>query len=202
MDYISRIDGKIITVEVSQHNINGIMLSGGLDSAVMMALIIMAGTTNIQTFTIDKSDGSHTNASRVIHHFNTKFGLSIPSTILVGDPTVHHSIQGATAVKDIIANHSVGLLFNALNRNPPELNNLPSAPKRTTKSPIEMLKLPFVDLYKTHIVDLMYQIGHEDLVDITHSCTEQSVGRCNMCWQCLERKWAFNELNKVDTGTQ
>lgn len=165
-------------------------------------MLIMAGITNIQPFTIDKYDGSHVHANKVISHFNLKFGIIIPPTILVGDPNVHHSIQGSTAVKDIITNHRVGMIFNALNRNPPELGSLPSAPKRTTKSPIKILKLPFVDIYKTHILDFMYQLEQTELMNITHSCTERDIGRCNICWQCQERQWAFNELNKLDEGTK
>ena len=191
-----------INIHVNREMVCGIMLSGGLDSAVLLAMMIKAGITNVQPFTINKIDGSLGHATRVVDYFNVKFGLSIPATILVGDPTVHHSLQGRIAVNDIIANYGIDLLFNALNRNPPLLDALPNAPKRTSRSPIEMLKLPFVGMYKTHIIDFMYQIEETNLMNITHSCTEQVYGRCNICWQCQERQWAFSQLNKIDTGIQ
>lgn len=202
MVFVSKIDGTEVYIHIDQTMRYGIMLSGGLDSAVLLAMIIKAGITDIQPFTIDKSDGSHSHANRVIRYFNTLFSIGIPETILVGDPRLHHSIQGRSAVIDILSNYDVDLLFNALNRNPPLLDGLPSAPKRTTREPNKILKLPFVDIYKTHILDFMYQVGQTELMNITHSCTEQSLGRCNICWQCKERQWAFNELNKLDEGTQ
>jgi len=55
-------------------------------------------------------------------------------------------------------------------------------------------------LYKHNILEFMYAGNQEDLIDITHSCTEQQVGRCNQCWQCTDRAWAFKQLDKTDTG--
>jgi len=55
-------------------------------------------------------------------------------------------------------------------------------------------------LYKHNILEFMYAGNQEDLIDITHSCTEQQIGRCNKCWQCTERAWAFKQLDKTDTG--
>lgn len=201
MIYTSNIDGKQIIIDIS-HNIKcGIMLSGGLDSAVLLYLLYANGVRNIQTFTIDKADGSAFHAGRVVDHFNQKFIININSPILVGDPTVHHSLQSRTALDDILTNYNVDLIYNALNTNPPGLTNLSGAPKRATSAPPRVV-LPFIDLYKTHIIDLMYELKQEDLLNVTHTCTEQNMGRCGTCWQCGERAWAFSQLNKTDTGTQ
>jgi 7-cyano-7-deazaguanine synthase in queuosine biosynthesis len=92
-------------------------------------------------------------------------------------------------------------LFIGINQNPPELDSLPGAPDRDKKSNDPKIIFPFVDMYKDQILQLMYENDQEDLIDITHSCTEQQVGRCNRCWQCQERAWAFRRHNKQDTGT-
>jgi hypothetical protein len=179
----------------------GILLSGGLDSAILLYLLVNANTKiQIQPFTIAKSDGAYLYADPVIEHFNQKFNLSIPKTIVVGDPTVYHRLQSTTAVKDIFEKHSVDYLYIGINQNPPELANLDGAPKRDTKSNDPRIIFPFVDLYKHNILEFMYAHGQEDLADITHSCTEQPFGRCNNCWQCTERQWAFKQLDKTDTG--
>jgi 7-cyano-7-deazaguanine synthase in queuosine biosynthesis len=201
MIYTSELDGKQIEITIDKNIKYGIMLSGGLDSAVLLYLLYINGATNIQPYTIDKADGSSMYASRVVEHLNRKFGIRLPLPILVGDPSVHHSLQSRTALTDIFTNYSVDLLFNALNKNPDEMNELPGAPKRATSAPPKVV-LPFVDLYKTHIIELMYELGQEDLLNVTHSCTEQSIGRCGECWQCQERAWAFKQLSKQDTGTQ
>jgi len=180
----------------------GILLSGGLDSAILLYLLVSVNPTiKIQPFTIAKTDGAYLYADPIIDHFNNKFKLSIPKTIVVGDPTVHHRQQSTTAVKEIFASYPVDFLFIGINTNPPELALLPGAPKRDTKSDNPKIIFPFVDMYKDQILDLMYKYQQEDLATITHSCTEQQIGRCNQCWQCTERAWAFKQLDKQDTGT-
>jgi hypothetical protein len=179
----------------------GIMLSGGLDSAILLYLLInQEPLIKIQPFTIDKTDGASRYADLLINHFNKKFSLSISKTIYVGDPTVHHRSQSTTAVIDIFNNHPVDQLFIGINQNPLELNHLPGAPNRDKKSKDPRIIFPFVDLYKTDIIKIMIKHGQEDLMSITHSCTEQSIGRCNKCWQCTERAWAFKKLAKEDIG--
>ena len=103
-------------------------------------------------------------------------------------------------MREIFEKYPVDYLYIGLNQNPPELANLNGAPIRSTSSPDSRVLLPFVDLYKHNILEFMYADNQEDLIDITHSCTEQSVGRCNKCWQCTERAWAFKKLDKIDTG--
>jgi hypothetical protein len=179
----------------------GILLSGGLDSAILLYLLVSVNSEiKIQPFTIAKTDGAYLYADPIIEHFNRKFNLSIPRTIVVGDPTVHHRLQSTTAVTDIFEKHPVDYLYIGINQNPPDLANLPGAPLRATKSPDPKILFPFVDLYKHNILQFMYDANQEDLVDITHSCTEQQLGRCNQCWQCTERAWAFKQLDKQDIG--
>jgi hypothetical protein len=179
----------------------GIMLSGGLDSAILLYLLINQDPTiKIQPFTINKTDGASKYANPLIDHFNKKFSLSIPKTIYVGNPAVHHRSQSTTAVIDIFNNFPVDQLFIGINQNPPELTNLPGAPQRDKKSKDPRIIFPFVDLYKTDIIKIMIEHGQEDLMGITHSCTEQKDGRCNQCWQCTERAWAFKKLAKEDIG--
>jgi hypothetical protein len=179
----------------------GILLSGGIDSAVLLYLLLKEyPNIDLQPFTIPKSDGAIMYAPMIVKHFNKKFDLTIPDTIAVGDPTVHHRLQSKTAVNEIFQKYAIDFLFIALNQNPPELNNLPGAPFRSRKSINPKVLLPFVDLLKTDILSMMFEYNQEDIAEITHSCTEQQVGRCGNCWQCTERAWAFSKLNKQDTG--
>lgn len=181
----------------------GILLSGGLDSAILLALILKYyPNINIQPFTIPKHDGASLYVNNIIAHLNNKCNTSIGNTIYVGNPNVYHRLQSTTAIMDIFKNHSIDFIFNALNKNPQELENVNGAPNRIKKSEHPRFILPFVDLTKDKILSMMYDHNLEDLIDITHSCTEQQTSRCNKCWQCQERQWAFKQLNKIDTGTK
>jgi len=179
----------------------GIMLSGGLDSAILLGLLVLENKNiDIQPFTIPKTDGAILYADSVIEYINSKFNVRIPKTILVGDPTVYHRLQSKTAVKEIFQEQSIDVLFIAINKNPEELNDLPGAPRRDIRSNNSKIVFPFVDLLKTDIVKMAIENNLEDLFDITHSCTEQQIGRCSLCWQCTERSWTFKKLNLLDSG--
>ena len=181
----------------------GILLSGGIDSAILCYLLIKSEPKiRLQPFTIPKVDGAYLYADPIIDHFNKKFNLTIPRTIKVGDPTLHHSQQGRSAMTEINRHYkSIDVIYNALNSVPIELQD-GRHPIRATKEPFEKAKFPFMDMFKDQILQIMYDEEQTDLIDLTHSCTEQTHGRCNVCWQCGERIWAFNKINKVDTGTK
>lgn len=190
-------------IEIDKKLNYGILLSGGLDSAILLYLIIKhEPKINIQPFTIPKKDGAILYANPLIEHFNKKFNLKIPFTITVGNPLIYHRLQSTSAVKDMFDNYKIDRLFIGINQNPPELEHIKGAPLRDKKSNNFRILFPFIDSYKDNILQIMYDEGQEDLIDITHTCTEKDIGRCNVCWQCQERAWAFSKLNRLDTGTR
>lgn len=202
MLYKSRLDGKEVVIEASPDRRYGILLSGGLDSSVLFYMILKAyPDIDIKAFTIDKADGSKIYAQKVVDYINKTFKRRIPDPILVGNPNLTHNVMNVSATIDILQHNKADILFNAVNQHPPEL--AAGAPRRTTGSDNVNIRtaLPFVQLYKTHTIDFMYQFGQEELMNITHSCTEQPQGRCGVCWQCKERSWSFEHLGQKDTGT-
>jgi len=180
---------------------NGILLSGGLDSAVLLYLLIKDNKNlKIQPFTIPKKDGAYLYADPILDFYNKKFNLDIPRTIKVGDPNAHHSQQNISAVTEIFTNYQIDKIFIAINAIPEELKNYPGAPQRAKKSSDYRIVFPFVNLIKNEILSIIFEHNLKELIPLTHSCTEQTVGRCNICWQCTERKWAFNQINEIDIG--
>lgn len=191
---------KLLSFRIDLNKKYGLMLSGGLDSAILLGYLLQVNSKiNIQCFTIPKHDGAALYANNIISFFNNRFKTEIKNTEFVGDPDVFHRLQSTIAVKEIFEKFEIDILLNALNRIPEELNS-PSAPLRNKKSDHPKILLPFVDYLKTDIIQLAFDIGLEELFRITHSCTEEKLTRCNQCWQCKERAWAFSKLNKIDTG--
>lgn len=201
--YKSRLDAQRVSIEIDPMLNYGILLSGGLDSALLLFLLIKSELNiKIQPFTIPKFDGSVLYANPIIEHFNKNFDVNIPRTIVVGDPTGHHSLLNKIATRQIFSNYKIDILFNALNKVPNELMLDNSYPRRPSSSTDKKVVLPFIELFKTHIVDFMFEYEQQELMKLTHSCTEERFRRCKVCWQCKEREWAFSQLGQIDQGNR
>ena len=179
----------------------GVMVSGGLDSAVLLYLLIkkLHNGNNIQPFVIPKFDVSEVFANGVIDYYNKMLLINLPNPIRVGNPELFHRDMSRSAVKEILDFHECDTIFNGLNRVPDVLVNEHS-PVRETQE-YERIKFPFLEYLKTDIISIMFEHKLDKLMDITHTCTESIDVRCGKCWQCQERKWAFDQLGILDTGT-
>lgn len=207
----SRIDQTEISIDTKPGIKYGIMLSGGIDSAILFYLILFDArekniTVDIQPFSTIKYDESYTYVNNIIDYLNKEFNVDIPYTILVGNPDAHHSVQSIVSALEIKKKYpDIQMMFNGLNQNPPPPFDLSRwgegrYPNRIKSPPTSRDLMPFISLYKNHIIDLVFQYSQEYLFEITHTCTEQTKGRCLQCFQCNERLWAFEFLKKQDPG--
>jgi hypothetical protein len=208
MNFISVVDGQSIEVNADPTKKYGIFLSGGIDSAILLAAlvkdsVIKGFTLDIQPFTIPAQSGASPAPHKVIDYINQHFDVSIPPTIFVGDITQHHSKLTKYAFGQVIQLHpEIDMIFMGLNQNPPPpfVSKAGLFPNRAKESNHVKLELPFIKLYKNHVIDIMFQLGVEKLSELTHSCTEQSKRRCNSCFACDERQWAFDTIGRTDSS--
>jgi hypothetical protein len=201
----SKLSNISFSIETCSSKNYGIMLSGGLDSAVLLSLLLQEDRNiMIQPFSILKHDHSYKYVNPIIEYFNEQFEINIPKTILVGNPDVHHRMQGTLGVGEVFRKYlKIQMLFSGLNQNPPEPFGDTNWTKPNRPAPdyqVPKMQFPFLHLHKTDIVELMFENNQEALMDLTHTCTEMVNGRCGKCFQCNERSWAFEQLNKIDTG--
>lgn len=207
MNILSRLDQTPINFELPLSGTIGIMLSGGLDSAVLLALISKeifesGSTVVVQPFTVPKYDGSINYVDNITTYLSNRYSVSILPKIVVGNPNLPHKSQNESGVKEVLSCYDIPMLFMAINQNPPDEFVIQGEyPNRIKTSSHPRISMPFLRLFKTHIVDLIYQFSLEELLNITHSCTERTDSRCGQCFQCSERAWAFEQLGKEDTGT-
>lgn len=174
----------------------GIMLSGGMDSALLLYLIASTFQNKIVTFTVPKTDGAALYVNSIISWINNKTDKDIPYSKLIGDPLLQHDAIINNALDEIKNDYDV--LYFAGNSYPVDI--LPNGPNRTRRYNPKHIQ-PFFNCYKTDIVKAYDEYNLMELLPLTHTCTEQLVGRCNRCWQCKERMWAFNEVGLIDTST-
>lgn len=180
------------------------LLSGGADSAILLYILAQeakARNIEIMTFTVPRPDGAILYSPSIVDFINQQLSTSIPHPIEVGDPTVHHSMQTRSGHVEIFQKYNVDYVFYGSQSIPEELKGLDLVyPRRPTSKVYPRTFCPFFDLTKEHTLDLYYKLGVQDLLKLSHSCTETQVGRCGACYNCLERAWAFTRLGFTDPG--
>lgn len=212
----SRIDNTEITFNLEENKNYGMMMSGGIDSAILLYLILKTyqergWEPRIQPFTMRKNNESSASATRMLEYISTQFpGYYIPPTTEVGDPNTHHRLQGVAAWKEIKERFpEVDFVFYGSNKVPPwDYSNwekdefgLPRGRPQRSSGEGGIVYLPFLNIYKYHTVDLVYENGQEKMFEIARSCTQRLTGpRCGICFQCREREWGFSYFKKVDPG--
>lgn len=184
--------------EIEKDKRIGIFLSGGMDSALLLYLIREKYSNKIYPLTVPKHDGAVNYIDNIISWIETKTNKSIEPPIIIGNPDLHHSLILSDAINRAIKHNFADLYFLGGNIYPESI--LPNGPNRIKIYNKKILK-PLFDLYKSDILKLYLNFDLVDLIKYTHTCTEQKVGRCNVCWQCGERKWAFDQCGIEDTST-
>lgn len=60
---------------------------------------------------------------------------------------------------------------------------------------------PLRDLSKANIINMIVQLGYEELLPLCFSCMRQSKAHCGECRHCMERLAAFEQLGIRDPAT-
>lgn len=178
----------------------GILISGGMDSALLYYLLIrlnveQGSTHKITPYTILRKDGSPQYVQPIIDYVHDSFGLPHIATTVVGDPTLPESRQVESGVKEVLSTTSNAIYLGIIE----ELAAFTigwRAPIKWTES--FNRRYPLKDLNKTHIVDLIVQFKQEKLFELTHSCNMP--GKCGSCNGCNERQWGFDQMGYTDPG--
>jgi len=182
----------------------GIFLSGGLDSSLLAYLLHTYKTPEHKFvfYTVPRHDDSVLHAQRIINYLDQKFNCPSRTLIKRGDPDLHHSQQVLSGIRLAVKEKKVDVLLLGDTAMPyeTELASQAGAPERV-KSSNPFVEQPFLGFTKKDTVQLAVEMKLDELINLTHSCTQSVLLRCNACWQCQERAWAFRECGYTDTGT-
>lgn len=191
----------------------GILLSGGMDSALLLFLLlkeIELSKSDVELIAYNVpnvNDNARYHSSQVVDylekHFNKKINYQS-----IGDGTLPPRQLINTPADYIIKNQLVDVLYSAQNQFPPDAQAWPAYIKAqgsfkrrdpSLPDPVHS-RFPFIRLYKHHILEIYRQYNILDLAYITHSCTARTEGKCGECLWCVERAWAFDKLSLSDLG--
>jgi hypothetical protein len=184
----------------------GVMLSGGADSAMLLYLLALErkqqGTDHeLVPFTVPRGDGAWNYVKPIVEWINNKLEINLPEPIKVGRPHLHHSQQGLSGELDAIKEHKMQHVFYGSQQHPPV--PMPGIyPKRPSQIEFKNSTCPFAFVDKHHTLSLYETFNIWPLIELTHSCTHRTEGRCGECYNCKEREWAFSELGFTDPGSK
>lgn len=178
----------------------GVLVSGGLDSAVLYYLIHKLNeqggkSHRIQPFLMKRQEGSATYGPKIINYVHEVFNIHL-DIVDVGDHNMNEDRQIWSAINQVSKRHDVNVLFVG-SIETMEIHTIGWRPPVVAIDSEDFIN-PFKNLNKSHVVDLAYQLGQEQLLTLSHSCIYQI--RCNQCLSCQERAWGFSELGKTDPG--
>lgn len=175
----------------------GVLVSGGLDSALLYYLLktLVTEKYTLTPYVINRNDGSLFYAKRVIEYVDDV--TNSESTVRFIDINQPDSnLQVSAGIQNILSAKQINVLYiGIIETLPMHCIGVPGP-----YVPIDSIytKFPFKNLNKTHIVDCIKQLNQEHLFAITQSCVYNN--NCGICNRCNERHWAFEQLNLVDTG--
>jgi hypothetical protein len=179
-----------------------VFVSGGLDSAILYYLILKASIEQgvahqISPFVVNRTEGSRYFSSLVVAHVHSQFNIPYVDPILVGDPTLPGHLQVLSGAQSAQYMGFTRLYGGIIAQRPEHTIGYEPPPAEET----DIIKLPFKDLTKGYIIDLIVRNKQEALFYLTHSCSILEIGKCNTCNGCNERNWGFAQAGLVDPGT-
>jgi hypothetical protein len=205
---------KQTTIAVPTGKTIGIMLSSGADSAILLYMICLSLLDENRDpytelpfiFTLPKVDGAEDHAFKVVEWINQKLGLKLPAPIVDGPANINDLWHGDVLSKSMLylgAKYKANFAFVGDQQSvPPPYSVVGTYPNRYQQNPYpQYFGMPFLHLDKSHTIDFHFRLNTLPLLEISHSCTQQRAGRCQICYHCNERRWAFERLQKQDPGT-
>lgn len=190
----------------------GVLFSGGLDSTIVVCLLLnelknigQLDNIDVICYTVCKTSGSTYYANRMIAQLEKTFLKKLDHVSNLDNPAIN--ITPTPLHMDTLLNlrnqYKDALFFTGLMSYPDISEKIFVHTESMSNIPNRLLRehrvvQPFCHLYKYHVIDLYYKLHVEHLIPYTHTCTKQSIGTCNICTGCEERSWAFEVLGKTD----
>lgn len=186
------------TNEINGNNNIGVLVSGGIDSALLYFLILEENNNtgskfNIIPYTILRIGASNP-ALAVINWIHNYYKLPLTDLNVVGDPLLPEIDQVQSAIDQLLKNNVDFLYVGVMEDRPEHYVNSYNVKFKDSYR----IRYPLLTLQKSHIIDLYIQKNITELIRLTSSC---NVGHfrdtmpCGVCNGCKAKQWALGQMN-------
>lgn len=187
----------------------GVLMSGGFDSALMLALILEARKQEqhkvpFTVYTVQRGMGAEEFAINMAGLMEEHFKVNLNMVFLGMPPGLPHNKEVGVPAASVVGAWLVGKMFSGATSNPPIDTGKWLAPTRPSldaqKPGFKRWVYPMLHLDKSHTVAMVRERGYDFIETNSHTCTQLPKGRCGECFQCQERAWAYRTLGVTDPG--
>ena len=173
-----------------------LLFSGGVDSTLLFYLISIEinkryPDKTLTLYIIDRYNNPCNKANKVFEKIVNKTNLFV-NLHQLSIPSVYQQYEISVASKIISMRHSV--VICGFNKYPRDETIRPNHIVNIKDS--EKVKFPFAHIEKDKIVQEFFNLGIDDILPVTHSCGLNRPIPCGTCFNCRERRWAYNLLRK------
>jgi hypothetical protein len=193
-------DQRSLKLTLPQTKKIGVFVSGGIDSALLYYLLLLEkkntnGNQLVKPIKINRKEGSKYFAQNIINLVNQLFNIEI-APLRLGNTILPEIKQVSSAVKQAFnfPPYFDTVYIGVIHNRPEHMIGFEHIP---VPEHAQVL-VPFKNLEKSHIIDIYYKLGIEQLLFFTHSCDQHELVPCGRCNGCKEREWGFNQLEKQD----
>lgn len=177
-----------------------VCVSGGWDSAVLWHIVYNECKKRGQScrpYTVPKIDGAVNYANQVLAWSGYDSPTNVVGNVDAEDPSEYVT----SGIFEIFEKGYADIVFVAVTKYYDGMDPDHERQHASQYNAEDICLQPFHDLTKDQTVQLAFDLGiAEDIMNITHSCTERDEGRCGYCPWCKEREWAFKQIGKIDKG--
>ena len=183
-----------------QKELLGVLISGGIDSAILYYLILlenikMGNIHEIVPCIVPRSQLSNRLAVAVVKQVQRSLNLPYVKPVKVGDGSLPDHRQVSSGMAEAASAGFKKLYLGVIVRLPE--HSIGWVVVKIVDTSLQ--KVPMINLDKSHIIDLVIKMKQECLFHITSSC-DLTTGRCGQCNGCVEREWGFKQVGAVDPG--
>ena len=199
---------SVVESKVKERELNACLLSGGFDSFVLAYLLCktIPATHKLELWSIPRPNRSEEHCVKIHRWLCEQFpdvNLSVKTAGTVEDiENIHHTSHVGYGVTYMLKHTKNVTVFLGDTKNPDvEMEYGPAVYRK--RAEFDIIIQPFFDTDKRYVVKLAHDLGIlQEASVMTHTCSSTLTGRCYKCWQCCERKWAFNAIDLIDEGTE
>lgn len=191
---------KEIAESIPHNKRIAVVVSGGWDSAVLWHIVYNECKRRGQScrpYTVPKIDGAVKWAGEVLRQSGYTDNTNIVGEVNADDPSSYVT----SGIVEIFTKKMADIVYVGVTKYYEDMVTDHPRQHASQYNAEHICLQPFSDVTKDETVQLGFDLGiAEDIMNITHSCTELDEGRCGYCPWCKERQWAFKTIGKEDTG--